>query len=195
MDREDRSYATLALLYDKEPVGRLPEELPEHESAARVLKDMTYNAGYGYLAGMIAGTGLGTYEGLIQKEATKSWKLARTSILNFAGRRMSSLANAGGTLGTLFTLSESLFRHLMIQNKEATVPWVTHPWAFDSRNTAPVSGALTGLIYKSTSGSIPVMLGCAVLGAVLGFLNSRRYTPEAYFDIYKQYLPSDQMMM
>jgi hypothetical protein len=195
MDKEDRSYAVLRELYDKEPIGKEPEELPEHEGSLRVFRDLTYNAGYGYLAGLIGGSMYGFYEGLIQKESTKSWKLARTSILNFSGRRMSSWANMGGTLGTIFTLNEALFRTFMLANKDRPYPWITHPWAFDSRNTASLAGAATGFIYKSTSGSFAIASGCAAAGAVLGHLNSRRYTPEKYFDIYKQYLPPDPMMM
>jgi len=33
-----------------------------------------------------------------------------------------------------------------------------------------------------------------VAGGLAAYLNSRRYTPEKYFDIYKQFLPSEGLM-
>ena len=191
IDKEDLSYNLLVELYNKEPAGLVPEEIPEHANQFRALRDITYNAGYGYLIGMGVGGVFGVYEGLIQQAALKSWKLARTSILNAAGRRASSLANAGGTVGTLFCLTEAFYRSVMLTNKDMPVPWVTHPWAFDSRNTAPAAGATCGLIYKCTAGSPAVMLGAGCVGACAGYLNSRRYTQEKYFDIYRKYIPSD----
>ena len=47
------------------------------------------------------------------------------------------------------------------------MPWVTHPWAFDSRNTAPAAGFTCGMIYKSTSGSPLVILGAGVVGILV----------------------------
>eukprot|EP00667_Euglena_gracilis_P017511 EG_transcript_18447 len=195
IDKEQTSYAILLELYNKEPAGLVPEELPEHQSQVRVFRDLTYNAGYGYLIGMGAGSIVGLYEGLLEQTATKSWKLARTSVLNAAGRRASAMANAGGTIGTMFCILEAGFRQLMLANKDRPVPWVTHPWAFDSRNTAPAAGFTCGLIYKSTAGNLGVTLAAGVVGGAVAFLNSRRYTPEKYFDIYKKFLPSEGMLM
>jgi len=195
MEKEERRYKILRELYDADPPGPDVEELPEHEGMFRTLKDLTYNAGYGYFFGLASGAAFGLYEGLIQKEAIKSWKLARTSILNHAGRRMYAWGNVGGTIGTMFTFYEAFFRAWMLANKDSTPPWVTHPWAFDSRNTAVASGVCTGLMYKSTCGKPLVILSAAVVGGTVAFVNSRRYTPEIYFDLNKRFLPDPMTMM
>ena len=85
MDKEELAYSILVELYNKEPAGLVPEELPEMAGSLRAFRDLTYNAGYGYLLGMGAGGLLGVYEGLLQQTAAKSWKLARTNILNATG--------------------------------------------------------------------------------------------------------------
>ncbi len=116
---------------------------------------MVYNMGHSYLAGIALGGAYGAVEGLRNAPSNK-FKIRLNSFLNAAGRRGSRAGNAFAVLAMFFSLSESLLENFEVEK-------------YTGRNTSDVvypltAGALTGFLYKASSGRPRMMALYSIIG-------------------------------
>ena len=122
-------------------------------------ENLTFLTGAGYLGGVVAGGGIGAYQGLRstpEPGLVDTQKLRLNRVLNASGARGASLGNAWGCLGLYYAAIESFAGHYAGQEYPALI--------------AVLSGAGAGSLYKSMSGP-RAMAVYGVVGAGLSAAN------------------------
>lgn len=122
-------------------------------------ENLTFLTGAGYLGGVLAGGGIGAYQGLRstpEPGLVDTQKLRLNRVLNASGARGASLGNAWGCLGLYYAAIESFAGHYAGQEYPALI--------------AVLSGAGAGSLYKSMSGP-RAMAVYGVVGAGLSAAN------------------------
>ncbi|MED6160214.1 hypothetical protein PIB30_049254 [Stylosanthes scabra] len=130
-------------------------------------ENLTYYTGVAYLSGAVAGAATGTVEGLRAAELGDSFKIRVNRILNSGGQRGRRLGNSLGTLGLIFSVTESAIQSLTDRD--------------DMVNSA-AAGLVTGALYKAAAGPRSAAIagvfgGIAAAATVAGKQVLRRYVP------------------
>ena len=136
-----------------------------------VFQRMVYNMGHSYLGGIALGGAYGAVEGL-RNAPSRKMKIRLNSFLNAAGKRGSRAGNAFAVIAMIFSLAESTIEFSELEK-------------YTGRDTSDVvypvlSGAATGLLFKSTSGNPRIMALYTILGggAIAGVVGAARIAGE-----------------
>lgn len=112
---------------------------------------LTYTTGCAVGVGAAIGVGWGTYEAVTTK-GLPSMRLRINAVLNRSGARMGLLTSTGGVLALMYT----------------TVDWAAREarGGEDDIFNSVAAGAITGMIYRSTAGSVRHVAIAGAAGAV-----------------------------
>ncbi|CDZ96961.1 Mitochondrial import inner membrane translocase, subunit TIM23 [Phaffia rhodozyma] len=113
------------------------------------LDDVQTGAGTAYVTGLFAGGALGAFDGL-RKPGKMGGKLRWNAMLNAGSMRGTYYANTAGTLAIFYNILNNTVYKFSPPNTSDQV-------------TSIISGALSGALYKSTSGLRPALAGAGVM--------------------------------
>lgn len=147
-----------------------PEFLFQEEAIAQRRswgENLTYYTGISYLAGAVAGAGIGFVEGVKASEPGDTLKLRINRILNGSGHTGRKFGNRAGVIGLMFAGLESG----MVSLRDT-----------DDVINSVAAGLGTGVLYKAAAGvrsaAVAGAIGGVVVGvAVTGKQMLRRYVP------------------
>lgn len=147
-----------------------PEFLFQEEAIAQRRswgENLTYYTGISYLAGAVAGAGIGFVEGVKAAEPGDTLKLKINRILNGSGHTGRKFGNRAGVIGLMYAGLESG----MVSLRDT-----------DDVINSVAAGLGTGALYKAAAGvrsaAVAGAIGGVVVGvAVTGKQMLRRYVP------------------
>ncbi|OQR87756.1 Mitochondrial Protein Translocase (MPT) Family [Achlya hypogyna] len=114
----------------------------------------THTIGLSYFGGILGGGAYGALEG-VRNSPSRKFKVRMNSLFNAAGQRGSRAGNALGVLALMYSGCQEVVDTLELEQYGV----------FDKALPIFAAGA-TGMIYKSTAGTRPMMMA-GVIGAVL----------------------------
>uniref|UniRef100_A0A7S1XNQ0 Mitochondrial import inner membrane translocase subunit TIM23 n=1 Tax=Phaeomonas parva TaxID=124430 RepID=A0A7S1XNQ0_9STRA len=134
-----------------------PEYLDYTIKSRGPLENVFSYCGTAYLAGVIGGGGVGLMEG-VRSSPSSRFRILFNSIMNNAGKRGSRAGNAFGCVALFYSGFLALYDGYNVDMQLGVGDWVN-----------PVlSGASTGLLYKSTAGPRAAILAAVLGGGVIG---------------------------
>lgn len=132
------------------------DELPGSRSALPSRgwsDDLCYGAGSTYLAGLTIGGVWGLAEGLQRTPANAPPKLRLNGVLNSITRRGPFLGNSAGVVAMVYNGINSMIGYTRGKH--------------DAANSI-VAGALSGMIFKSTRGTRPMLISGGIVASIAG---------------------------
>jgi import inner membrane translocase subunit TIM23 len=115
--------------------------------------DLCYGTGTTYLAGLTIGGAWGLAEGLRRTPASAAPKLRLNGVLNSITRRGPFLGNSAGVVAMVYNGINSMLGYGRGKH--------------DSENSI-VAGALSGMIFKSTRGTRPMLISGGIVASIAG---------------------------
>ncbi|KAH8690203.1 Tim17/Tim22/Tim23/Pmp24 family-domain-containing protein [Talaromyces proteolyticus] len=115
--------------------------------------DLCYGTGTTYLAGLTIGGAWGLAEGLTRTPVTASPKLRLNGVLNSITRRGPFLGNSAGVLAMVYNGVNSMVGYTRGKH--------------DAANSI-VAGALSGMLFKSTRGTRPMLISGGIVAGIAG---------------------------
>ena len=115
--------------------------------------DLCYGAGSTYLAGLTIGGVWGLAEGLQRTPANAPPKLRLNGVLNSITRRGPFLGNSAGVVAMVYNGINSMIGYTRGKH--------------DAANSI-VAGALSGMIFKSTRGTRPMLISGGIVASIAG---------------------------
>lgn len=127
-----------------------PDYIPYNKGGRDSYGRLSFNTGVFWLSGFIVGGGIGLYEGY-KGASSPNYKIRFNSVMNGFSKRGSAYGNTLGIIAFLYTASGLALD---------MVPF--EPIRENQFATPILSGAMTGLIYKSTRGVRAASLAACV---------------------------------
>jgi mitochondrial import inner membrane translocase subunit TIM23 len=151
------------------------DELPGSRSALPSRgwsDDLCYGAGTTYLAGLTIGGVWGLAEGLQRTPVTAPPKLRLNGVLNSITRRGPFLGNSAGVVAMVYNGINSMIGYTRGKH--------------DAANSI-AAGALSGMIFKSTRGTRPMLISGGIVASIAGVWSvcSGNHSFDASFDLLK----------
>jgi import inner membrane translocase subunit TIM23 len=115
--------------------------------------DLCYGTGSTYLAGLTIGGAWGLAEGLSRTPASAGPKLRLNGVLNSITRRGPFLGNSAGVVAMVYNGLNSMIGYGRGKH--------------DSANSI-AAGALSGMIFKSTRGTRPMLISGGIVASIAG---------------------------
>jgi len=125
--------------------------------------DLCYGTGCTYLAALTTGGALGFVEGIRKAPASAPPKIKLNAILNGVTRRGPFLGNSAGVIALVYNGINSYIGYLRGKH--------------DATNSI-MAGALSGMIFKSTRGTKPMLISGGIVASAAGVW---AFTRELFF--------------